>query len=140
MEGGEQKTVISLMLAVLNAPNAIAWYKQALGARVLWDLGSVAGLEIAGAAFFVGEPANNGWESPEKLGITSVRVELFCNDPDGFIKRAIEAGAKGSLEDLRDHDALWGVHRQGHFVDPFGHMWLVGDHSPLNNFVPPSAV
>jgi hypothetical protein len=25
----------------------------------------------------------------------------------------------------------WGPHRQGGFVDPFGHIWLVGDRSPL---------
>jgi PhnB protein len=25
----------------------------------------------------------------------------------------------------------WGVHRQGGFLDPFGHRWLVGDTSPL---------
>jgi uncharacterized glyoxalase superfamily protein PhnB len=25
----------------------------------------------------------------------------------------------------------WGIHRQGSFVDPFGHLWLVGDESPL---------
>jgi hypothetical protein len=23
-------------------------------------------------------------------------------------------------------------HRQGGFDDPFGHLWLVGDHSPLS--------
>lgn len=61
---------------------------KALGAMVLWSLGSVAGLEINEAAFFVGEPANNGWESPQKLGITSTRVEVFCEDPDTFIARA----------------------------------------------------
>ena len=126
--------VISLMLAVEDAPTAVDWYTRALGATLLWSLGPVAGLELAGAAFFVGEPARNGWESPAKLGITSVRVEVFCDDPDTLIARALEAGAKGSLDDLRDHEALWGVHRQGHFVDPFGHLWLVGDRSPLRPF------
>jgi len=135
MEETKQKTTISAMLAVLNVQDALAWYQRALGAKILWNLGSVAGLEIAGAAFFLGEPANNGWESPEKLGITSTRVEVFCDDPDTFIKLALDAGAKGSLDDLRDHEALWGVHRQGHFFDPFGHLWLVGDHSPLKTFV-----
>jgi len=48
-------------------------------------------MEIEGAAFFVGEPANNGWENPEKLGIASARVEVFCNDPDTFIMRAVKA-------------------------------------------------
>jgi len=126
--------VISVMLAVTDAPAAIAWYERALGATVLWSLGSVAGLELAGAPFFVGEPEANGWESPTVLGTTSVRIEVFCSDPDALVARALAAGAKGSLDDVRDHDAPWGVHRQGHFLDPFGHMWLVGDRSPLNRF------
>ena len=123
--------VISVMLAVTDAPAAVAWYEKALGAGVLWTLGSVAGMEIDGAAFFVGEPANNGWESPEKLGTTSTR-EVFCKDPDTFIARAIQAGANGSVDKIRNHEAPWGVHRQGGFIDPFGHIWLVGDRSPLS--------
>ena len=129
-----QGPTISVMLAVTNTPLAVEWYKKALGAKVLWSLGSVAGLQIAGAAFFLGEPANNGWESPEKLGITTTRVEVFCNDPDAFIARAVEAGANGSFDNIRNHEAPWGIHRQGGFIDPFGHMWLVGDESPLNSF------
>ncbi len=122
---------LSLMLAVPDAPAAVEWYKRALGARLLWSLGSVAGLEIQGAPFFVGEPANNGWDSPNEIGTTTTRVELFCDDPDAFIKRALEAGATGSLDDIRDHERSWGRHRQGGFIDPFGHIWFVGDRSPL---------
>lgn len=129
-----RQTLISVMLAVSDAPAAVDWYTRALGAGVLWSLGSVAGLEISGAPFFVGEPAQNGWESPAVLGTTSTRVEVFCDDPDAFIARALAAGAEGSLDDLRDHEAPWGVHRQGHFFDPFGHLWLVGDRSPLKRF------
>jgi len=128
----DSSLVISVMLAVTDAPAAVAWYEKALGAAVLWSLGSVAGMEIEGAAFFVGEPANNGWESPEKLGITSTRVEVFCEDPDTFIARAIQAGANGSVDKIRNHEAPWGVHRQGGFIDPFGHIWLEGDRSPLS--------
>ena len=124
------------MLAVSDAPAAVAWYEQVLGAMELWSLGSVAGLEIAGAPFFVGEPSGNGWESPQVLGITSGRVEVFCDNPDALISRALAAGASGSLADIKDHRAPWGVHRQGHFVDPFGHIWLVGDRSPLQRFAP----
>jgi uncharacterized glyoxalase superfamily protein PhnB len=120
------------MLAVADAPATVEWYRRALGATLLWSLGSVAGMEIAGAPFFVGEPAQNGWESPERLGTTSVRVEVFCDDPDAFIARALEAGAKGTLDDIRDHSMPWGAHRQGGFVDPFGHIWFVGDRSPLS--------
>jgi PhnB protein len=122
--------VISVMLAVADAPAAVRWYKEALGATDLWSLGSVAGLEINGAAFFVGQPENNGWETPVNLGITTTRIEVFCDEPDSFIEKALTAGATVSTE-IRDHDAPWGTHRQGSFVDPFGHKWLVGDRSPL---------
>jgi len=129
-----QGTFLSVMLAVADTPTAVEWYKRALSARVLWSLGSVAGLEIAGAPFFLGEPANNGWESPSKLEITSARVEVFCDDPDAMIAQALEAGAQGSLDDIKNHEAPWGTHRQGHFIDPFGHIWLVGDKSPLSQY------
>jgi uncharacterized glyoxalase superfamily protein PhnB len=122
------------MLAVTDTPAAVEWYQRALGAALLWSLGSVAGLEIAGAPFFLGEPANNGWESPSKLGITSTRVEVFCDDPDAFIARALEAGAADNRGEIRDHQAPWGIHRQGGFTDPFGHIWLVGDRSPLRRY------
>lgn len=119
------------MVAVPDAPAAAAWYKQALGARELWNLGSVVGLEITGAPFFVGQPEKNGWESPANLGITTTRIEVFSDDPDAFIARAVAAGADGSVDRIRTHDMPWGPHRQGGFRDPFGHMWLVGDRSPL---------
>jgi PhnB protein len=129
-----QGPIISVMLAVADTPTAVGWYKRALGATVLWSLGSVAGLEISGAPFFVGEPANNGWESPSKLGIRSTRVEMFCDDPDIMIARALEEGAAGNLDDIKDHQSLWGTHRQGGFTDPFGHIWLAGDRSPLSRY------
>src|SRR5690349_6688504 len=123
--------VISVMLAVPDAPAAVAWYKRALGAVELWSRGSVAGLHISGTPFFVGEPANNAWESPTALGTTSARIEVFCDGPDAFINRAVAAGANGSADPIRNHAAPWGIHRQGGFLDPFGHVWLVGDRSPL---------
>lgn len=52
-----RQPLISVMLAVADAPAAVAWYTRGLGATVLWSLGSVAGLELSGAPFFVGEPA-----------------------------------------------------------------------------------
>jgi len=62
-------------------------------------------LEIAGAPFFLGEPEANGWESPSKLGITSARIEVFCDDPDSFVARAVDAGANGSRDAVSDHEA-----------------------------------
>jgi uncharacterized glyoxalase superfamily protein PhnB len=123
--------VISLMLAVPDASAAARWYAQALGANELWNLGGVVGLTIEGAPFFLGEPTNNKWDTPAVLGSRTVRVEVFVDDPDSFIERAVAAGADGSVDEIRDHEAPWGVHRQGGFIDPFGHLWLVGDRSPL---------
>ena len=136
MHAHTSRPTISVMLAVPDTPTAVEWYKRALGATVLWSLGSVAGLEIAGAPFFLGEPERNGWESPAILGSTTLRVELFCDDPDAVIAQAVKEGANGSRDPVRDHEAPWGTHRQGGFVDPFGHIWLVGDRSPLRQYDP----
>lgn len=124
---------ISLMLAVDDAPEAADWYRQALGATELWSLGSVIGLQIEEAPFFLHEPTDE-FVSPAASGITTVRIEVFVEDPDTFVRRAIEAGADGSMDEVRDHEVPWGVHRQGGFRDPFGHKWLVGDMSPLDPF------
>jgi uncharacterized glyoxalase superfamily protein PhnB len=122
------------MLAVENTPAAVAWYQKALGAELLWSLGSVAGLEIDGAPFFLHEPVKQTFASPKQLGITSARVEVFVDDPDKLIARAIKAGATGG--DIQDYAVSWGTHRQGGFTDPFGHVWLVGDKSPLRRYRP----
>ena len=123
-------TTISVMLAVPDAAAASAWYQRALGASELWNLGSVIGLELHGAPVFVAEPANNGWESPTVLGSTTTRIEVFVDDPDAVAAGAAEAGANYH-DPVRDHSAPWGTHRQGGFFDPYGHLWLVGDKSPL---------
>jgi len=54
-----QGPVRSVMLAVADTPTAVDWYKRALGATELWSLEPVAGMEIAGAPFCLGEPAKN---------------------------------------------------------------------------------
>jgi uncharacterized glyoxalase superfamily protein PhnB len=122
---------VSLMLAVPSAQQAADWYEHALGATRMWDLGSVVGLQIDGAPFFLHEPTSHGFHSPPSPGETTVRVEVFSDDPDAFVARAVAAGADGSADEVRDHEVPWGVHRQGGFTDPFGHIWLVGDFSPL---------
>jgi uncharacterized glyoxalase superfamily protein PhnB len=115
-------------------PPPVAWYKAALGATELWNLGGVVGPEIGGALFFLHEvnPANPAEDSPDRLGITSTRIELFVDDPDGVRGRAIAAGAIPGSEFI-DHEHSWGAHRQGSFRDPFGHNWSVGDRSPLKH-------
>ncbi|HEX3976661.1 MAG TPA: VOC family protein [Solirubrobacteraceae bacterium] len=123
---------ISVMLIVPDGETAVTWYREALGAEVLWDLGGVAGLEVGGAPFFLHEanPGNPAEDSPDRVGQTSVRIEVFVEDPDGFIERAVAAGARAGSP-VTTHELPWGTHRQGGFQDPFGHKWSVGDTSPL---------
>ncbi|HUQ56036.1 VOC family protein [Lentzea sp.] len=123
--------VISVMLIVPDAYAAVAWYKTALGATELWNLGGVAGLDVGGAPFFVHEvnPENPAESSPGE--VTSVRVELLTDEPADVIARALAAGATAGST-VVSHKMPWGTHRQGSFTDPFGHKWSVGDRSPLN--------
>ena len=135
---GEQAAdaaVISVMLIVGNAEAAVDWYRSALGATELWDLGGVAALQIAGAPFLIHEavPGRAGERDPADAGLTTTRIELFVDDPQHLIGRAEDGGAT-QVEHVIDHDAPWGVHRQGGFTDPFGHRWSVGDRTPLRPY------
>jgi uncharacterized glyoxalase superfamily protein PhnB len=134
MSGPTQATSLSVMLIVPDTPAAVAWYRS-LGATDLWDLGSVAGLELEGAPFFLHEavPGRVTERSPVDAGLSTTRIELFVDDPDRLIELASDAGAS-DIERASDHEAPWGVHRQGGFTDPFGHRWSVGDRTPLQSF------
>jgi uncharacterized glyoxalase superfamily protein PhnB len=122
---------VSFMLAVKEAAKASEWYQRALGATELWSLGSVRALELEGAAFILHEPTD-GFASPVDAGTTTVRVEVFTNDPDSIVARAVAAGADGSRDSVSDHEMPWGLRRAGGFRDPFGHVWIVGDMAPLS--------
>ena len=124
------------MLAVSDGNAAIAFYKAAFGAALLWHLDGgghvVAGLDIDGAQFFLAhESPPHGTRSPASVNFTTVRIELFVDDPVAVHRRALAAGAiDHSPVEEHTHTTL-GPHPikrmlQGAVVDPFGHMWLVG--------------
>jgi PhnB protein len=128
-------TRIAPMLAVADGDAAIAFYQAAFGATVLWRLGDghvVAGLEIDGAPFFLAtESPPNGTRGPTSAGCTTVRIELFVDDPVAAQARAVAAGAT-EKDPVREHThetiGARPITRmlQGAVIDPFGHMWLVG--------------
>ena len=70
LESPPRPPSISVMLIVPDAEAAIAWYYDALGADVLWNLGGVAGLHVAGAPFFLHEinPRNPTETSADRRG------------------------------------------------------------------------
>jgi PhnB protein len=124
------------MLAVSDGNAAIAFYKAAFGATVLWHLDGgghvVAGLSIDGAPFFLAhESPPHGTRGPGAAGFTTVRIELFVDDPVAMHARALAAGAI-ERDPVREHaHTTTGPHPisrmlQGAVVDPFGHLWLVG--------------
>jgi uncharacterized glyoxalase superfamily protein PhnB len=123
------------MLAVNDGHAAIAFYQAAFGATLLWHLDGghiVAGLSIDGAQFFLAhESPPHGTRGPAAAGFTTVRIELFVDDPVAVQTRAVAAGAI-ERDPVREHThETAGPHPirrmlQGALVDPFGHMWLVG--------------
>jgi uncharacterized glyoxalase superfamily protein PhnB len=124
---------ISPMLAVSDANAAIEFYKAAFGATLLWQLdGAVAGLSIDGAKFFLAqESPPHGTRGPASVGFTTVRIELFAEDPVSVHTRAVGAGATEHSPVEEHTHATTGprpINRmlQGAVLDPFGHMWLIG--------------
>jgi PhnB protein len=124
------------MLAVRDANAAIEFYKDAFGAVLLWHLDGgehvVAGLAIEDAQFFLAtESPPHGTSGPAALGLTTVRIELFVDDPVSVHKRAVAAGAT-ERSPIREHRHETVGPRpiarmlQGSVIDPFGHVWLVG--------------
>ena len=127
---------VAPMLAVTHGDAAITFYQSAFDARVLWRLGEgadiVAGLAIGGAKFFLAyEAPQYGTRGPSAVGFTTVRIELFVDDPPAVQRRALAAGAREHSPVTEDSFQMRGpnpIRRmlQGAVVDPFGHMWLIG--------------
>ena len=121
-------TTLYPFLAVRDTDLAIAFYEEALGARVVQRLEApdgpvVAVLEVDGQPFGIATEAPAlGTPSPETAGGTTVRISLEVDDPDAAARRAVAAGA---AEMFPVADQPYGM-RQGRVVDPFGHHWLIG--------------
>ena len=128
------RTSISPMLAVPNGPEAMEFYKNAFGAIERWKIGDgeVAGMFVDGAPFFLAnETPSRGALSPLRAGGTTVRVELFVDDPVAWHARALEAGAIEGNPVTEHHHPMtgrepWDRMLQGGLKDPFGHVWLIG--------------
>ena len=129
-------TQIAPMLALRDGNGEIDLYKAAFGAQLLWRLGSagdiVARLSVDGAEFFlVYESPPYGTRGPSSAGFTTVRIELFVDNPMAVHRRALGAGAVEHIpveEHTDDRSAPKPIERllQGALVEPFGHMWLFG--------------
>ncbi len=128
-------TRIAPMLAVSDGARAVEFYKGAFGAVERWriDAGGsvVAGLSVDGAEFFLAAASPpHGTHSPESVAGTTVRIELFVDDPEAALARAVAAGAveRNPVTEHSQRTTAGGTLRmiQGMVIDPFGHYWLIG--------------
>lgn len=126
---------VTLFVRHGDEERAIAFYQDALGAEVMLRHALPTGA-LAGATLAIGDsvisvaganpkrdadPTLGGPRSPSVLGTSAAIFDLYVDDVDTAMRRAVEAGAtiRNQIE-----DATWGD-RIGAFVDPFGHIWLL---------------
>jgi PhnB protein len=112
-------------LWVEQAGAALAFYRDAFGARVVHCVGEgdgiVAQLAVGESGFWVAAAAPEiGRFSPKALGGGTSRTLLVVDDPDSVVKSAVDAGAVATSAVGDEHG--W---RVGRIVDPFGHEWEV---------------
>ena len=114
-------------LAVRDARAAMAWYADALGARVVGDpyvmdddrIGH-AELRVADATFYLAdEYPELGLAGPEENRV-SVSLHLSVPDVDRAVDRAV--GDRATLT-RPVYDAPYG--RTGVILDPYGHRWML---------------
>jgi PhnB protein len=118
-------------MTIKDAASAIAFYKEAFGAREIFRWmdsdGRVRHAEIVigdSPIMLTDEAPDFGMNSPQSLGGSPVHVFLYVEDVDELFGRAIAAGATELMpvENSEDGD------RRGGLTDPFGHVWYIGTH------------
>ncbi|MEO3405847.1 VOC family protein [Mucilaginibacter sp. CAU 1740] len=115
-------------LAIPHGVTDISFYIKALGAvelrRFSNDDGSihVSELSIDGTIFHLHEETKRtNVLCPDTAKSTSVTIGLFVDDVHAVMEQARQAGAIVASE-VQDYDYGY---RQGDFVDPFGHRWMI---------------
>ena len=128
---GPQDRGVTPNLIVRGVDEAIEFYKRALGAELLFrgtmpnGMTLHAQLRVGTSFMFLSDEMMSNGEiatgSPLKLGGTSAMLEVYVDDVDSAIDRAIRAGGRaiGKVADMFYGDRI------GCFSDPFGHMWTL---------------
>jgi uncharacterized glyoxalase superfamily protein PhnB len=113
-------------LAVEDAARAIAWYKEAFGAREATRQAAPGGkvlhaeLRIGDARFYLSDVFPGAdVEHPTSLGGTTTSLHLSTPDVDRAWARAVSAGGVVTMPLANQ---FWGD-RYGKLRDPFGHSW-----------------
>jgi PhnB protein len=120
---------VFIQLRVSQAPEAIAFYERAFGAREKYRLVEPSGrvghaeLDFGGTIVMLSdEYPEYGIRGPGTVGATTVGIHLHVENADALIDRALSAGATLVRP---ASDAFYGE-RSGTVRDPFGHEWNIG--------------
>ena len=122
---------VTAHLIVRDAARAIRFYTEAFGAVELLRLVEPSGkighceLEIGGSRIMLcDEYPDFGAVSAAALGGSPIRLQLYVDDADAAMRRAVAAGAT-VLRPAKDE--FYGD-RSGMVLDPFGLSWTVAAH------------
>lgn len=118
-------------LVVKDAARALAFYKEAFGAKEFMRLQDPSG-KIAHAEFKIGdspvmigeEVPQMGFLGPGTLGGSPVCLLIYVEGVDAMTSQAAAAGAK-ILRPVQDQ--FYGD-RTATLEDPFGHLWTIATH------------
>lgn len=116
-------------LIVDDGKAALDWYGRGLGAEVTFRVDETDGrvghamLSVNGGALYLSDEFPElgdrvGVRAPTTLGGATAQVSLAVHDVDGWLARAVEAGAQVLRPAVDD---FYGRHAK--VRDPFGHVW-----------------
>ncbi len=119
------------VLVVDNAVEAIAFYKNAFGAKQKSVMTGPDG-KIMHAEIQIGDSMlmlsdefpQMGSKSPKTLGGTASGVMVYTKNVDKLFDQALKAGASVLMPVT---DMFWGD-RYGKVADPYGHIWDLATH------------
>ena len=84
-----------------------------------------AAVEIGDSRVMLSDPFPQATAKPPKeVGGTTMTVFLYVEDTDAAFRRAVDAGATGTMP---PEDMFWGD-RFAQVADPFGHVWQIATH------------
>jgi PhnB protein len=120
---------LSPYITVQNASSAIDFYVAAFGASEAFRLIDPADGRIGHAEVVIGgmtimlsdEYPDFGALSPETVGGSPVKFQVYVDDVDAVFSSALALGAS-ELRPVKDQ--FFGD-RSGMLIDPFGHSWTV---------------
>ena len=122
---------ITPYLYVDGAADALAFYREALGAEELFRLDAGNGklghaeMQIGDSRFMLADEFDE-WDnrSPRTLGGNGSALMLYVENVDDAFERAVNAGAQVVMP-VTNH--FYGD-RSGMVEDPFGHRWMLSTH------------